>query len=179
MAKMKPCPTCGKDVSKAAAACPSCGHAFKKRTSVGTLGCLVLIIIVVGIGIAGVSGRKSDSDSSSREGGATQNAGVSALPVSARQLFDDYDANEVSADRKYKGAILSVTGTVQSIDKDFLDNVVVRLETTNQFMGVNAYLLESEIDSAGALKKGQSVSLTCKGEGRVAGSPVLRECVLR
>jgi endogenous inhibitor of DNA gyrase (YacG/DUF329 family) len=44
------CPTCGKAVSKQAAACPSCGHQFKAPGAFNPFhdlvhGCLVLVVI--------------------------------------------------------------------------------------------------------------------------------------
>lgn len=57
--------------------------------------------------------------------------------MSAVQLGRDYDANEVAADDKYRGQTLLVTGTVESIDKDMFDSLVLHLasdqETTTAF----------------------------------------------
>ena len=46
-----------------------------------------------------------------------------AIEVSAKKLYLDYDANGVSADMKYKGKVLSVTGKINNIDKDFMDEI--------------------------------------------------------
>jgi hypothetical protein len=97
-----------------------------------------------------------------------------AVSVTAVELFSAYDANEVAADAAYKGKTLKVTGKVAGIDKDFTDTVIVKLQTPNQFMDVMAYGVPSA--TAASLRKGQSISLTCRGEGRVMGSPVLRQC---
>ena len=52
------------------------------------------------------------------------------IDINARTLFREYDANEVSADDSYKGKRLRVTGVCQrAIDKDFMDNIIVRLGT--------------------------------------------------
>lgn len=97
-------------------------------------------------------------------------------PVDAAELFDAYRSNEVSADDRFKGRVLAVRGTVQSIDKDFTGDIVVRLATSNQFMPVDATLKAAEKSSAARLAKGMSVQLTCKGRGMVIGRPQLAGC---
>ncbi|WP_296223201.1 OB-fold protein [Ralstonia sp. UBA689] len=98
------------------------------------------------------------------------------LPVKAEALFRAYDDNEVAADQKYKGKSLLVSGTVQSIDKDFTDGIVVKLGAGNPFMPVHAYLDKEHEAVAASLKKGAKVAWVCTGGGRIIGSPVLRKC---
>ena len=73
-----------------------------------------------------------------------------------------------------RGKTLKVAGKVAGIDKDFTDTVIVKLQTSNPFMSVMAYGVEPA--TAASLRKGQSLSLTCRGDGRAMGSPVLRSC---
>lgn len=100
------------------------------------------------------------------------------MKVTAVKLFQDYEANEVAADNVYKGKTLLVSGKVQSIDKDFMDNIVVHLTTPNEFMSALATVMDSEKAKAGKLTKGQTVSVLCSGGGRIIGSPVLRDCTI-
>jgi hypothetical protein len=100
------------------------------------------------------------------------------ITVAATTLFEDYQANEVSADSKYKGKTLAVTGTLDAIRKDMMDNTVLDLRTSNQFMPVRAELAKSQEESAGSLAKGNQVTVTCKAKGMIMGSPMLDECVL-
>lgn len=102
---------------------------------------------------------------------------VAAIKISASQLFNEYQANEVAADQRYKGKWLLVSGTVQSIDKNAFNNIVVRLRTSNEFMGAMAHLDDAHEGLAASLNKGQKIQLECKGGGIVIGSPVLKECV--
>lgn len=98
--------------------------------------------------------------------------------VDAVSLWKDYNANEVRADDKYKGRSLIISGKVQSIDKDFLDNLVVRLRSPNQFMATHANFAAEERDKVAQLAKGDSVLLNCVVDGLLLGSPVLRNCKL-
>lgn len=97
-----------------------------------------------------------------------------SVRVTAMELFSAYDANEVAADAAYKGRRLQVVGEVAGIDKDFTNKVIVRLQTPNPFMSVMAYGVAPA--TAASLRKGQSISLTCRGDGLLMGSPVLRGC---
>ncbi len=100
------------------------------------------------------------------------------MDVSASQLQKDYKANEVAADNKYKDKLLRVTGTVESIEKDFLDNVVLKLATGDMFVEVHATLEDSEKSKAAELSKGKRVRVVCTGGGMVMMSPMLRACTL-
>jgi hypothetical protein len=99
-----------------------------------------------------------------------------ALSVSAIELFNAYDANEVAADRLYKGKLMRITATVAGINKDFTDSVYVELETPNEFSSAHARGIDP--DAAAALQKGQKVTVECKGAGLMVGSPLLDDCRL-
>lgn len=102
------------------------------------------------------------------------------LMLDNRILWDDYHANEVAADQKYKGRTLIVSGRVDSIDKNFLDELVVRLRSSNPYMTTMAELDKEQEDVAARLRKGAEIDMRCTGGGMVVGSPVLRKCwVLR
>lgn len=94
--------------------------------------------------------------------------------ASSEDLFAAYHANEVSADAKYKGKTIIVSGVVQSVDKDAFGGVVVALATSNQFMPARAHT--SDAARAGSLTKGQRVNLRCIGGGMILGAPVLNDC---
>lgn len=136
-------------------------------------------IVALFAALAGGSLDKSSSASSKRESDDSKPAEADdtpAIDVAAGELFDAYHENEVAADDRFKGKKLRVTGTIASIDKDFLDNVVVRLQTANQFQSVMATVREAEKSTAAKLKKGQKATVTCKGRGMVVGSPSLDDC---
>jgi hypothetical protein len=56
--------------------------------------------------------------------------------VSAGALFAAYQANEVSADNKYKDRKLLVTGTVSEISKSAFGSPILSLATSNEFMSI-------------------------------------------
>lgn len=117
--------------------------------------------------------------------------------IEAKKLGAAYASNEVSADQKYKDKYLIVSGTVDSVAKSMLGAITVRLVSSNQFLPAYAYLddsvlivegmeddrlkvvkttLQSAEAAAAMLKKGQKVSMFCKGGGVLMGSPQLSVC---
>lgn len=112
----------------------------------------------------------------------------------AKAIFKDYQANEVSADGKYKGKWFVMTGKVSEISKDFRGKpYLVFAMDSYGVASVRADLFEdqicgvskekgitscSAIDRAAKLKKGQKIDLECKGAGMVMKTPMLRECLI-
>jgi predicted negative regulator of RcsB-dependent stress response len=80
--------------------------------------------------------------------------------ISAKDLFDMYERNEVSADAAMKGDTVVVTGTVQAIDKNFEDAVVVELATSNEYAPVRMTLISGQEGKASALSKGEIVTIS-------------------
>lgn len=141
-----------------------------------------ILIIVIGLIVLGFIGAmlSDDEPSTAVSTNTTADAPVeTAIPVTAQQLFDAYDSNEVAADKQYKGQLLQISGTVASIDSGLTDNAQVQLATSNDFMSVSATGDESFDDAAASLGKGQSVTLLCRGEGEVIGSPMVGDCVIQ
>jgi hypothetical protein len=170
------CKECKQQVSDGASACPHCGAKVRKKTSALTwIVSAVFAFIVFGM----VTG---DNDgNSNRVSGATVATPAAEPPisVSAVDLARAYERNEAAADAAYKGRLLRVTGVVASIDKDLFDNTVVQLDGVNTFLGVAAELEESEEEQAIALRKGQTVTVLCRGDSEVIGAPMLDECTFQ
>lgn len=102
-----------------------------------------------------------------------------AMRVNAIALWQQYDANEVAADNQFKDRLLLVQGTVDAVDKDFLDRAIIRLKSPNPFMTTLATLKESSKGAAASARKGQAIALLCRGAGRILGAPTLSDCELR
>jgi PBP1b-binding outer membrane lipoprotein LpoB len=97
--------------------------------------------------------------------------------LTAAKLHKEYNANEVRADSKYKGKRLAVAGRVESIDKDFMGDIVLKLKAGNGFLDtVSADLLDAEKSKAMDLSKGDKVFLLCTGGTMVMNMPTLRKC---
>jgi uncharacterized protein (DUF1330 family) len=129
------------------------------------LGLILFIILALG----------SQGEKSIQKDVATQ---APTIRISARQLYADYEANEVAADQKYKGAILEVLGTVDTIGKDITNTIFVALKG-DQYFGVVECMFSDEYAGAAArLKKGQTVTIKGRCEGKMINIIILRGCVL-
>lgn len=98
--------------------------------------------------------------------------------TTAKQLFLDYEENEVATDNKIEGKKIEVTGVIESIDKDFAGDIVVKLSTGSQFNSAQLELAESEKTKAAELKKNKKISFTCEKFTRIMSSPMGDGCVI-
>jgi hypothetical protein len=103
-------------------------------------------------------------------------APVAPVEITARQLYRDYEANEVAADVLYKGKRLLITGEVATIQTDLMDEpqVLLKAGSVEQVM-----ISGLSREAAGALGKGEAVSAACTGNGMILGAPVTRDCELQ
>lgn len=97
--------------------------------------------------------------------------------TTAKQLAALYEENEVAADDKIGGRPVAVKGVVKSIDKDFTNSVVIHMESSNTFMPVSLRMSDTEKSRAAKLRKGETLTITCKRMAFVIGSPSGSDCV--
>lgn len=191
---LRACIECKKEISTDATTCPNCG---KKSPHGGTVSIVKLTVLFAGFVVGGIwfainSQRSSTiiSDESSAAQASLQatkplrpsapdRPTSPAIDVDATTLWQEYQANEVAADSRYKGKSLSVLGFVSAIQKDVVGDMLVKLRSPNEFMGTLATMAKSEAGSVAKLSKGQKVVLLCRGAGMTLGSPMLRECAVR
>lgn len=102
----------------------------------------------------------------------------SAIQITANELFAYYEANEVAADRNFKGQTLEISGSVKTIDSGIGDGANVEFNVGDEY-GLNAVTAtgdESFDNYAASLSKGQQIRLRCTGAGEVIGQPMLNNC---
>ncbi len=85
--------------------------------------------------------------------------------LSANQLYSEYHNNEVAADAKYKGKVVIVSGTIQDIRKDIMDNAYIVIGGRGFLDGVQCTFTKGEESSVARLSKGERVTI----KGEVAG----------
>ncbi len=97
--------------------------------------------------------------------------------VSLGRLIEDYDANEVAADNKYRNHLLIVSGPVNGIKKDLEGNTYLNLGVQSHLLGVNATLNPKYVQLAASLAKGDVVSIVCVGDEKII-TPQLKNCAI-
>ena len=100
---------------------------------------------------------------------------TSVVETTASAIELAYDENQVAADNRFKGKVIRVTGTIESIGKNqFDDSPYVMLRSRKRFMGVRCNFSEDKNASLTLLKKGQKVVLKGRGMGPLS----LGDCVV-
>lgn len=151
------------------------GHSTTSRV----IGFGWLALMLVAMASRDGSSSKPASSSSSQSQPAKVAAPVEPLiEVSAQQLAQAYDRNTVAADQQFKGKRFKVTGVVDSINTDIFGDPYVTLRGgVNPFMQPQFELGKPYSDYAARLSQGMRITLTCKGRGDVAKTPMSDECV--
>ena len=98
--------------------------------------------------------------------------------LSANQLYSEYDSNEVAADSKYDGEVVIVTGTIQDIGKDVMDDAYITIGGSGFLDGVQCTFTESEESSVSRLSRGQQVRVKGEVSGKM-GNVLVDKCSLQ
>jgi hypothetical protein len=142
-----------------------------------------LLLIIGGVGVAVYMSANDKADFAAATQPPAHVPQPSAEPPSiyrttASQIYRDYDANEVATDMKIGNAVVEMSGSLKSIDKDFTDSAVLHFEVGDPFMFAGATLRDSEKPLAATLKKHQEVTVRCQKMTRVVSMPSGTDCVV-
>ena len=99
------------------------------------------------------------------------------VTTTAAEMYRDYDANEVSADEKYKGKVIEISGVVGEIRKNTWDEeeIIVELEVW-ACSSVDCKFSAKHKAEAAALEKGDKVKIKGLGAGKEVLGPALEGC---
>jgi tRNA_anti-like len=132
-----------------------------------------------------VAGQDRTSTGRTPSGPASTSAQVQTQPeqvmqVNIRDILSAYESNEVGADNKYKGNLIQVTGIIESIKKDILDNLYVTLGTGAEFEipQIQAFFDDSMNDQLGQLRKGSQLTVVCRINGLMM-NVLAEDCVIK
>jgi len=149
---------------------------------------LIIISTIALFLILGCGGKSSNPSSTagvSKTDEQTAPQNVNAAPaeqptaIQAKTLTKDYDDNELSADGKYKGKLLAVTGKVSNI-AETMGKVTVSLEGHDFVNTVLCSFDDSEREKIAKLKKGQTATLVGRGGGKTLNLYVgLDNCIVK
>lgn len=96
--------------------------------------------------------------------------------MTAKQLYKEYDNNEINADDKYKDEYVMVSGIIYSIGVDFLGNNYIILKTSNTGK-VQCFFDDDYVSyELNNLKKNKKVTLTGKVEGKTLMNVLVEDC---
>lgn len=103
-----------------------------------------------------------------------------AIPhITATKLVNAYKDNEVKADSLYKNKLLIITGVIDSIGKDILDQTYITLNDGSKysFDYAQCYFSDAqEIAKVAELSKGKKVTVIGKCTGATILNPSVKDC---
>jgi len=124
------------------------------------------VLVLTVFALLGAGSLKTDKEKAEEDKKVENEA--ASVTVTSQQIFSDYEANEVSADDKYKDKVVAVSGEVTGIEKNpITDAMYIKLATSNQFISVDAYFSDSHKEDLKKAKKGDRVTLKCRCKGMV------------
>lgn len=192
------CRSCGSSVPADSRFCPQCGVLVspaqqtpaappaalpKQRASGGKplrVGCVAVVGFLILVWIIGAVSDSTTAPASNpgQNSSPQTTAEDPPVPIRARTLVKEYEANEIAADRIYKGKKLFVTGTVGDIRKDILDTPYVTLDEQEfGFRSVQAYFDKSAQQELASLQKGETVGVICVCDGLLM-NVLMKKCSL-
>lgn len=142
---------------------------------------VIIVLIILGtIGsLSSQSGNKNNVTNSNKQVvDNTTKPKEEAINITAKELMNKYESNQIDADNLYKGKLLNISGNVGTIGKDILDTPYITLEVSGSFTSVQCMLNEAEMDKASKLKKGDPII----AEGRVNGyimNVIVKDCIIK
>ena len=129
-------------------------------------------IVLVVVGILAVGSTDTDTD--------TQKIQLQSpsYTLSADQLYNEYNRNEVAADSKYKGKVVIVSGTIQDIGKDIMDDAYIVIGGSGFLDGVQCMFTKGMQSSVARLSKGQQVRVKGEVVGKM-GNVLVNKCSMQ
>ena len=95
--------------------------------------------------------------------------------ITASDLAQEYKANEVSADEKFKNKKVAVSGTVEQIGKDILDNPYISF--SGEFLqSVTCYFSKDDIKTISQISKGDKITIIGECTGLTLTNVVIQDC---
>lgn len=134
---------------------------------------LASLLVLVVIGFLAIGSTDSDTDSEKVQSQAP------SYTLTANQLYSEYDSNEVAADAKYKGKVVIVSGTIQDIGKDVMDDAYIVIGGEGFLDGVQCMFTKGEQSSVARLSKGQQVTIKGEVEGKMIGNVLISKASIQ
>ena len=112
----------------------------------------------------------------------TNTSSSEGIKISAKQLVDELESNEIRFMNNYKGKLLEVTGKIAGFDTGFLeDELVVNLDGGGgdwSITSVDCNLEKDQNEIVGNYNKGNKITIQGKCDGEIMGSPLLKHCII-
>ncbi len=98
--------------------------------------------------------------------------------VTASQIFDDFEKNEIAAQEKYGNKIISVRGIIASIESYGTGAIVLLNDGNPENIGVKCYFNKDQKERIAILSKGEPIKVIGFGSDNLVIDYKLENCRL-
>lgn len=198
------CEECSKEMSDSASVCPHCGHTNKKsvgfilgfgiflfpiifswftlRKGHSTLSRIVSFAwLIFGLAFFSIPQYSKNTTVQVNESSYTATEATDeVMLVNIQDILSAYEKNEVGADLKYKGKTIQITGRIDEIKKDLMDNLYVTLGTGREFEipQIQAFFDDKYNNQLATLEQGRSLTVICTIDGLMM-NVLANDCVIK
>jgi hypothetical protein len=184
------CQGCGAQIAENAPTCPKCGKPNSAAPTGLSTGLVVGIVLVpfifawftlkkgvstkarvlsflwmlIALALAGGSQSENPARQTDSSTSRAESSEVQVLEVTPSQLFRAYEDNEIKADNTYKGQYVKMTGRIEDIGKDLMDDMYITFPGSD-FFGIQVYFNPEDQSEVANLNKGSTITVVCKVEG--------------
>lgn len=110
----KQCKACKSEIDPSATKCAKCGADQRNWFRKHPILTVILALFIIGmVGSAGSS--KNDNGNNSKQGTVSPTSAPVAEKISARQLVDDFDANQVAAEASWENKFVEFSAKITNI----------------------------------------------------------------
>jgi hypothetical protein len=183
---LRECKECGEAISSSVNKCPKCGkdqrNWFLKHK-------FISLILVIFVFIVISSMTKNDSAQISNSGAGDQvnvkvseevdNQEEATLVVETSDFIEEFDSNQLSAEKKYKGKRLQLTARISNISEDIMGTPFLSLEPSSAedyYMGTTIKCSFKNEDALMAVSNQQVVTVEGMAQEQSLGIISLNDC---
>ena len=99
--------------------------------------------------------------------------------LTADELYNAYETNEVAADNKYKGEFVLISGTIEGMSKNLFGNSYIALETGKMSSNVKCFFEKGKESELAWLSKGERVRVMGVVSGKWASDVHVNDCTVQ
>ncbi|EKD94436.1 MAG: hypothetical protein ACD_26C00051G0001 [uncultured bacterium] len=185
MSTSNKCPKCQEEIQADAKKCKHCQADLRNWLVRHKI--ITGILVLFGLGIISSALGNTDSTNNSNSTNYLPNKNVEAnqvveipIKITAIELANAYEKNEVKADKDYKGKTLEITGTIKEIGT-ILSQTFIVLSSGKEFSITDIQCFfddQAQIDKIAELSKGNQITVQCKVDGKSLNVGV-RNCIIK
>jgi hypothetical protein len=98
--------------------------------------------------------------------------------ITANDLYEAFDSNEISAESRYKGKEIIITGNITNIKKNIAGQPIVRIDA-GMLKFISARFPKNSMNQLASMKKGVKAKFLCVVEYKILRTVHLSNCSIK